>query len=65
MTGCPTKKLTTKDKLHRFGLHGPNYCSLCLLNKEDHNHLFFECSYSKAIWWYVCDRCDIPRMRKN
>jgi len=27
--------------------------------------LFFECSYSKAIWWDVCDRCDIPRMRKS
>jgi len=25
------QKLTTQDKLHRFGLHGPNWCSLCLL----------------------------------
>jgi hypothetical protein len=39
-------------------------CSLCLRNNEDHNHLFFECSYTKAIWWDVCDRCDIPRMTK-
>ncbi|KAL9346338.1 hypothetical protein Peur_061191 [Populus x canadensis] len=31
----------------------------------DHNHLFFECSYTKAIWWDVCDRCDIPRMTKG
>jgi hypothetical protein len=27
--------------------------------------LFFECSYTKAIWWHVCDRCDIPRMTKG
>ena len=27
--------------------------------------LFFECSYTKAIWWDVCDRCDIPRMTKG
>jgi hypothetical protein len=59
------QKLTTQDKLHRFGIHGPNRCSLCLRNNEDHNHLFFECSYTKAIWWDVCDRCDIPRMTKG
>jgi len=59
------QKLTTQDKLHRFGIHGPNRCSLCLRHNEDHNHLFFECSYTKAIWWDVCDRCDIPRMTKG
>jgi hypothetical protein len=59
------QKLTTQDKLHRFGIHGPNRCSLCLRHNEDHNHFFFECSYTKAIWWDVCDRCDIPRMTKG
>ncbi|KAL3570877.1 hypothetical protein D5086_028126 [Populus alba] len=54
-----------KDRLHRFGIHGPNRCSLCLRNNEDHNHLFFECSFAKALWWNVCDRCDIPRMTKS
>jgi len=34
------QKLTTQDRLHRFGIHGPNRCSLCLRNNEDHNHLF-------------------------
>ena len=58
------QKLTTQDRLHRFGIHGPNRCSLCLRNNEDHNHLFFECSYTKALWWDVCDRCDIPRITK-
>jgi len=33
------QKLTTQDRLHRFGIHGPNRCSLCLRNNEDHNHL--------------------------
>jgi len=32
---------------------------------KDHNHLFFKCSYTKAIWWDVCDRCDIPIMIKG
>ena len=34
-------------------------------NNENHNHLFFDCSHSEEIWWKVCDRCDIPRMRKS
>ena len=25
----------------------------------------FECSFAKALWWNVCDRCDIPRMKKS
>ena len=59
------QKLTTQDRLHRFGIHGPNTCSLCLRNNEDHNHLFFEYTYTKAIWWDVCDICDILRMTKG
>ena len=43
------QKLTTQDRLYQFGIHGPNRCSLCLRNNEDHNHLFFECAYTKAI----------------
>ena len=31
------QKLTTQDRLHRFGIHGPNRCSLYLRNNEDHN----------------------------
>jgi hypothetical protein len=60
MAGYPTKAHNSG-----FGLQGPNRCSLNLFNNEDHNHLFFECSYSKVIWWDVCDICNIPRMRKS
>ena len=59
------QKLTTQDRLHQFGIHGPNRCSLYLRNNEDHNHLFFECASTKAIWWDVCDRYDIPRIKKG
>jgi hypothetical protein len=31
------QKFTTQDKIHRFGVHGPNRCPLCLQNNEDHN----------------------------
>ena len=59
------RELSTQDRLRRFGIHGPNRRSLCLRNNEDHNHLFFECSFTKALWWNVCDRCNIPRMTKS
>jgi hypothetical protein len=36
-----------------------------LHNNEDNNHLFFECSYTKILWWDVCDKCDISRMTKG
>ena len=37
------QKLTTQDKLHRFGIHGPNRCSLCLRNNEDHKYICSQC----------------------
>jgi hypothetical protein len=37
------QKLTTQDKLQRFGFYGPNYCSLRFQNNEDHN--LFDCSH--------------------
>jgi hypothetical protein len=36
-----------------------------LHNNEDNNHLFFKCSYTKILWWDVCDKCDISRMTKG
>ena len=64
MGGYPTEH-STQYILHWFGIHGPNRCSFCLRNNEDHNHLFFECSYTKVLWWNVYDRCDIPRMTRS
>jgi len=67
MTLCGLRMLfqDIRDILHRFGIDGPNRCSLYLRNNEDHNHLFFECSYTNAICWNVCDIYDIPRMTKR
>lgn len=32
-------------------------CSLCRLCSEDHDHLFFGCSFSKEVWSIVLGWC--------
>lgn len=41
-----------------FGIN-PNYsCPLCGLLGEDHDHLFFNCSYSSKVWSAVLTKCN-------
>ncbi|XP_071695234.1 uncharacterized protein [Rutidosis leptorrhynchoides] len=46
--------LKTQDKMRVWdvGTHnqGPFVCSLCKLQKDTHDHLFFECNFSKKVW---------------
>ncbi|KAL0795647.1 hypothetical protein Bca101_067024 [Brassica carinata] len=44
------RRLPTKDKLLRWGMNVTGDCVLCSSAKETYHHLFFECSYSSAIW---------------
>ncbi|KAG2323467.1 hypothetical protein Bca52824_016680 [Brassica carinata] len=43
-------RLPTKDRLASWGLNVPTQCVLCLSRAESHNHLFFQCPFSAAIW---------------
>lgn len=43
-------RLPTKDRLISWGMTVPPVCSLCSLNPESHDHLFFSCPYSVAVW---------------
>ncbi|XP_075085145.1 uncharacterized protein LOC142168364 [Nicotiana tabacum] len=59
-TGCPQwtfiltvaahGKLYTKDRLHKWGLQVDQKCVLCNQDNETIHHLFFECTYAKALW---------------
>lgn len=40
----------TRDRLLSWGLHADNMCLLCNHDQEFRDHLFFQCSYSFAIW---------------
>lgn len=43
-------KLNTLDRLLVWGVVNEANCVLCSIgNIEDHNHLFFDCSYSTAV----------------
>lgn len=44
------RRLQTKDRLQRWGIHVLGTCVLCNSALGTHHHLFFECSYSSALW---------------
>ncbi|XP_074315284.1 uncharacterized protein LOC141651470 [Silene latifolia] len=43
-------KLATVDNMQLRGFHFVNRCSLCKQALETHQHLFFRCSFSQAVW---------------
>ncbi|CAL5187192.1 unnamed protein product [Lathyrus oleraceus] len=48
-------RLTTKERLHRFGLLDNNQCNFCL-QMETINHFFFSCPRLRSIWKEVLER---------
>ncbi|XP_010525577.1 PREDICTED: uncharacterized protein LOC104803346 [Tarenaya hassleriana] len=50
-------RLPTKDRLMRWGVASVMTCGLCDAEDESHNHLFFECRYSAAVWSYYACLC--------
>jgi len=49
------KKLKTQDKMQQWDVGGVQNlnlmcCSLCKRGQDSHDHLFFECSFSKQLW---------------
>ncbi|KAJ9552677.1 hypothetical protein OSB04_016722 [Centaurea solstitialis] len=47
-------RLPTQDRIMEWKHDPPDYlCSLCGLQRDSHNHLFFECTFSRQIWLQV------------
>jgi len=44
--------LHTRDKLRRWGFSILSTCLLCNQHDESREHLFFECTFSDAVWFY-------------
>lgn len=42
-------KLSTSDRLVQFGVIDSSCCSFCT-DEETHDHLFFNCPYTKQVW---------------
>nr|XP_043639204.1 uncharacterized protein LOC122610272 [Erigeron canadensis] len=57
------KKLKTQDLLRLWdvpnGLAAPLVCTLCELQADSHDHLFFQSTYSMQVWIGVCARATI------
>lgn len=45
-------RLSTGDRLVQFGVIDSSCCSFCS-DEEDHDHLFFNCPFTKQVWDYV------------
>ncbi|KAL9659064.1 hypothetical protein QQ045_018630 [Rhodiola kirilowii] len=46
-------KLMMRDRLSKWGLLGEKTCVLCETSDESRDHIYFECSFSKVVWFKV------------
>ena len=61
-------RLSTQDKLLKWGVINSISCVFCRANVEDRNHLFFECQFTTGIWMRVlslCGQSRLPRRWEN
>lgn len=49
-------RMSTRDRLRRWGTNVPLDCLLCSGSEESRQHLFFDCSYSSEVWSFFCSR---------
>ena len=54
-------RLPTVDRLKAWGIDKDGLCTLCKQEQESRDHLFFECSYSKAVLKKVLQLCGLNR----
>ncbi|XP_039002771.1 uncharacterized protein LOC120129314 [Hibiscus syriacus] len=54
-------RLPTADRLIQMGIGVDDKCRLCSVEAETRNHIFFECSYSKAAWGIITRLCNVDR----
>ncbi|XP_074321486.1 uncharacterized protein LOC141658385 [Silene latifolia] len=51
--------LLTKDRVGAFGIQTDGKSEICHDKLEDHNHLLFQCEFSKKCWSLLWDWLDI------
>ncbi|VVB05419.1 unnamed protein product [Arabis nemorensis] len=52
---CPTR-----DRLISWGISIDPACLLCNDEAESRNHLFFECDFTRSIWWRLSHKLRLP-----
>ncbi|GKC46639.1 reverse transcriptase domain, reverse transcriptase zinc-binding domain protein, partial [Tanacetum coccineum] len=55
------KKLNTQDMLHTWdaSVAFGSVCSLCEMQQDSHEHLFFECPFSQVVWNHMKVLADV------
>ncbi|KAG2314095.1 hypothetical protein Bca52824_017217 [Brassica carinata] len=56
-------RCSTRDRMIQWGLQVDATCLLCNGAAESRNHLFYECSYTWAIWSTIARCCEISPLR--
>ncbi|KAL0693806.1 hypothetical protein Bca4012_060986 [Brassica carinata] len=51
-----TNRMSTRDRLQRWGVNVPSECLLCAGSDESRQYLFFDCAYSSEVWSFFCSR---------
>ncbi|GJR21950.1 reverse transcriptase domain, reverse transcriptase zinc-binding domain protein [Tanacetum coccineum] len=62
------RRLKTQDSLSSWDLASPIAalnCSLCDSQPDSHDHLFFECSFSKQVWKHMMDLAGVSPVIYN
>lgn len=52
----------TSDRLQRQNLQNQGPCSLCSQSSETIEHLFFDCVYSKEVWFRILRRSGLQQL---
>ena len=58
-------RLTTQDKLLKWGLKNSISCVFCRASVEDRNHLYFGCQFTAGIWKRILRFCGNIRHPRN
>ncbi|KAL9677949.1 hypothetical protein QQ045_015787 [Rhodiola kirilowii] len=58
-------RLMTKDRMCKWGFVGGNACVFCKATEESRNHLFFDCSFTKAVWLHVTEFLNVLQAPSN
>lgn len=54
-------RLQVKSRLFKWRLVDNAVCPLCSVDDENIPHLYFNCSFTKSLWWMIMSKVDICR----
>uniref|UniRef100_A0A5B7BDA2 Reverse transcriptase zinc-binding domain-containing protein n=1 Tax=Davidia involucrata TaxID=16924 RepID=A0A5B7BDA2_DAVIN len=59
------EKLNTQDRILSYGGIPSMSCVFCAQPVESHDHLFFQCIFTKELWLHLLARCELVWIEDN